>query len=124
MQIVNTRDAATLLPIINNHVTPGTIIHSDEWPAYNRFGCLSNVSSHSTVNHSVTFVDTAAGTHTQHVKSYWNHYKTRLKWMKGCIGHQIPSYLSEFMWRERHRTSQVMAFDNIMRDIAVQYPVP
>ena len=65
MQIVNTRDAATLLPIINNHVAPGTIIHSDEWAAYNRVGRLSNVSSHSTVNHSVTFVDTTTGTHTQ-----------------------------------------------------------
>ena len=124
MQIVNTRDAATLLPIINNHVAPGTIIHSDEWAAYNHVGRLSNVSSHSTVNHSVTFVDTTTGTHTQHVESYWNRCKTRLKRMKGCIEHQIPSYLDEFMWRERHGTSRVMAFDNIMRDIAAQYPVP
>ena len=69
MQIVNTRDAATLLPIINNHVAPGIVIHSDEWAAYNRVGCLSNVSSHSTVNHSVTFVDTTTGNHTQHIES-------------------------------------------------------
>ena len=42
---MNTRDAATLLPVINNHVAPGTIIHSDEWAAYNCVGRLSNVSS-------------------------------------------------------------------------------
>ena len=124
MQIVNTRDTATLLPIINHHVAPGTIIHSDEWAAYNRVGRLSNVSSHSTVNHSVTFMDTTTGTHTQHVESYWNRCKTRLKRMKGCNEHQIPSYLDEFMWRERHGTSRVMDFDNIMRDITAQYPVP
>ena len=64
MQVVNTRDAAKLLHIIiDNHVAPGTIIHSDEWAVYNRIGSLSNVSSHSTMNHSVTFVDTATGTH-------------------------------------------------------------
>ena len=124
MQIVNTQDAATLLPIINNHMVPGTIIHSDEWAAYNCIGSLPNVSSHSTVNHSVTFVDPATGTHTQNVESYWNRCKTKLKRMKGCIEHQIPSYLDEFMCRERHGTSRVMAFNNIISDIAVQYPVP
>ena len=51
MQVVHMQNAATLLPIINNHVAPGTIIQSDEWDAYNRIGSLPNVGSHSTVNH-------------------------------------------------------------------------
>ena len=42
MEIVPQRDAATLLPLINAHVAPGTIIHSDEWAAYNRVQRLSN----------------------------------------------------------------------------------
>ena len=37
--------------------------------------------------------------------------------------HQTPSYLKEFMWCESHETPQAIAFDNIMRAIAVQYPV-
>ena len=124
MQVVHTQDAATLLTIINNHVAAGTIVHSDEWAAYNRTGNLPNVGSHSTVNHSLTFVDPVTGTHTQHVESYWNRCKTKLKRMKGCVEHQIPSYLDEFMWRERHRISRVLAFNNVLRDIAAQYPVP
>ena len=105
MEIVQQRDAATLLPIINSHVAPGTVIHTDEWAAYNRVSSLPNVSSHSRINHSVTFVDPVTGTHTQTVESYWNRCKTKLKRMKGCVAHQVPSYLDEFMWRERHGTS-------------------
>ena len=93
MEIVPQRDAATLLPLINVHVAPGTIIHSDEWAAYNRVQRLSNVSSHDVVNHSVNFVEPSTGVHTQHVESYWNRVKTKLKRMKGCHGHQLPSYL-------------------------------
>ena len=124
MEIVQQRNATTLLPIINTHVAPSTVIHSDEWAAYRRVASLPNVSSHSTVNHSVTFVDPTTGTHTQTVESYWNRCKTKLKRMKGCVADQIPSYLDEFMWRERHGTLRRLAFTNIMRDIAAQYPVP
>ena len=124
MEVVHQRNAATLLPIINAYVAPGTIIHTDEWAAYNRIGTLPNVSTHSTVNHSVTFVDPVTGTRTQNVELYWNRCKTKLKRMKGCVAHQVPSYPDKFMWRERHGTSHRLAFTNIMRDIAAQYPVP
>ena len=100
--VVPQRDAATLLPLINAHVAPGTIIHSDEWAAYNRAQRLSNVSSHGVVNHSINFVKPTTGVHTQNVESYWNRVKIKLKRMKGCHGDQLPSYLNEFMWKERH----------------------
>ena len=117
LEIVPQRDAATLLSLINNHVAPGTIIHSDEWAAYNRVQRLSNVSSNGIVNHSINFVEPTTGVHTQNVESYWHRVKTKLKRMKGCLGDQLPSYLDEFMWRERHGTSALLALQNIMRDI-------
>ena len=123
MEIVPQRDAATLLPLINNHVAPGTIVHSDEWAAYNRVQRLSNVYSYGIVNRSINFVEPTTGVHTQNVKSYWNRVKTELKRMKGCRGDQLPSYLDEFMWRERHGTTALLALQNIMRDIAAQYSV-
>ena len=93
-----------------------TIIHSDEWTAYNRISSLC----HLKVNHSLRFVDPVTGNHTQHlaqhVELYWNYCKTNMKRMKGCVKLKIPSYLNEFMWRERYRTSQVMAFHNILQN--------
>ena len=123
MEVVPDHTAATLLPIIQAHSAPGTIIHSDEWASYNRVASLSNVASHSVVNHSVTFVDPATGTHTQNVESYWNRVKHKFKKMKGCHAHQLPSYLDEFMWRERKGRTRDDAFDNFIQAIAAQYPV-
>ena len=75
------------------------------------------------MNHSVTFVDPVTGVHTQAIESYWNRVKLKFKRMKGVHLSQLPSYLDEFMWRERHGESARRALRNIMRDVAAQYPV-
>ena len=51
IEIVARRDAVTLLPIIGNHLHPGTEVWSDEWRSYSNVGNLTNVSVHRTVNH-------------------------------------------------------------------------
>ena len=122
MQIVPDRTAQTLLPLIQ-HVRPGTVVHSDQWSAYSTVASLPNVGSHATVNHSLHFVDPVTGVHTQTIESYWNRAKLRLKKMKGVSEQQLPSHLDEFMWRERFGQTRPDAFNNIIRDIARQYPV-
>ena len=69
MKIVSKRDAATLLPIISQHVLPGTIVLSDEWRAYNRINTLPLVVAHRTVDHSVNFVDPGTGVHTHNISN-------------------------------------------------------
>ena len=116
-------DGRTLLPIIQAHTAPGTIIHSDEWRVYNSVTNLPTVAGHAAVNHSRHFVDPVTGVHTQTVESYWNRVKTKLKRMKGCDSNQLPGYLDEFMWRERYGRSASEALRNIMQNISNQYPV-
>ena len=123
MEIVTARDAATLLPIIEDHVRPGTVIWSDSWAAYNGVRQLPPVQGHSMVNHSIEFT-TPAGVHTNHIESYWNRAKLKLKRMRGCHRSQLPSYLDEFLWHERYDKKNDDVLENLYRDIARWFPVP
>ena len=123
MELVPQRNATTLLPIIQQHTVRGTTVWSDQWAAYNQIAALPGIAGHSTVNHSLYFVDPATGVHTQTAESYWNRVKTKFKRMKGVSERQLALHLDEFMWRERHGRTAGMAFRNICRDIKDQYPV-
>ena len=114
MQVVTQRDAATLLPLVQ-YTKPNTEVWSDEWRAYNNIGSLANVSRHQMVSHSLHFKDPVTAVHTEHIESYWNRIKTKLKRMKGCHRSQLPSFLDEFMWFVRHGTAVRQAFDDMPR---------
>ena len=123
MELVPSCSAAVLLPIIHQHVRPGSIMWSDEWAAYRRVQQLPPVTQHQTVNHSIEFVNPTTGVHTQNLESYWNRVKTKFKRMKGVQESMLSSYLDEFMWRERHGRTGSTALQNLCRDIALAYPV-
>ena len=60
---VQDRSAATLVPLIEKCILPGTSIHSAEWPSYH--GIPSATFHHLTVNHSLNFVDPTTAVHPQ-----------------------------------------------------------
>ena len=82
MEVVEARNAQTLLPIIQRICRPGTIIYSDEWAAYRSIQKETGFE-HKTVNHSVQFVDKVTGVNTQNVESFWCHRKHVIKNIKG-----------------------------------------
>ena len=68
-------------------------------------------------------MDPVTGVHTNHIESYWNCVKQKLKRMKGCARPMLAGYLDEFMWRERYGVTRREAFNKLCRDIALWYPV-
>lgn len=90
-KVVDRRNAATLLPIINRCILPGSKIYTDDWGAYRRLLQLANVRRHRVVVHAHNFVDPRTGVYTQEVESCWNQLKLRQKQrnpisMKECGG--------------------------------------
>ncbi|KAG0441075.1 hypothetical protein DMUE_1312 [Dictyocoela muelleri] len=74
--IISDKKMETIVPIINNVVTPGSIIWTDEHRSYSR---LSDNFEHSTVCHKYEFVNYNTGTNTQAIKSFNNCLKYEIK---------------------------------------------
>ena len=70
MEIVQSRDQATLHSIIQQHTLPNTVVHTDEWAVYGQMTSLPNITSHAVVNHSLHFVDPVTGVHTNNIENY------------------------------------------------------
>ena len=100
LQIVDSRDARILIPIIQANVQQGSIIHTDDWKAYRRLPRYGY--THHIVNHSENFVDPTTGAHTHTIESTWGHVKSKYKKMHGTSRDLFPTYLIEHIWRRRH----------------------
>ncbi|KAH7671583.1 hypothetical protein AAVH_42617 [Aphelenchoides avenae] len=105
---VEKRNADTLLPIIQKHVRPGSIVVSDLWKAYWTVGQLPQGYQHLTINHSLNFVDpTNANVHTQSVENRWSRFKKKHRQRHGCPKHMLVEYISEFLWRQKNKGPDV-----------------
>ena len=127
MEVVPDCTTQTLLPIILNHVHPGTEIWSDQWRAYSQVSTIPGVSGHQTVNHSLHFKDPQTGVHTNNIESYWNGVKIEFKSMKGdktTCETTLANHLDEFMWRERYGKTSSDALNNLCCHMAACYPPP
>ena len=109
-----------LLPIIQHHIRPGSVIYSDEWRAYCRLGGMGY--THKTVNHSQNFVDPITGAHTQQVESMWSSCKRMMRETKTMHSTLFETYLPEYMWRKNFDGIHRDAFQSIIGHIAEQYP--
>lgn len=114
MKVVESRNKLTLLPIIENICLPGTIIHSDQWAAYREISDLG--FKHDTVNHSENFINPSNGVHTQHIESYWNKQKLKIKAMKGIKKEKLQSYLDEYMWMDSFKDNSFFKICDLIEE--------
>ena len=98
----NSRSKSTgkYIPIIERIVRPGSIIHTDEARFYTRLKNEEYGFTHLTVCHKFNFVDSESGIHTQHVESWNNKLKSKIKIFRGLDEDKRENFLQEFQWLE------------------------
>jgi len=116
------RRAPTLENLLVQHVLPGTHIISDGWAAYANLDRIANgIYTHSVVVHQQNFVDhNDATVHTNVVENMWMQAKRKLKRQFGTSRDLFPSYLHEFMFRNRFRDTDM--FSCMLITVAANYP--
>ena len=119
LQIVARRDAATLIPLIQQWILPRTIIVSDQWASYAGLPNLQQMYQHLTVNHFIEFVNhNDPRAHTQTIEGLWAHVKHKYRTMYGTSHGNFVDYLSQFLWRKQHKNNR---FGNLLAAIRSQY---
>ena len=97
----NKRDAATLVPIIQQYVKQGTTIITDKWKGYINLASYGYV--HLDVNHSKNFVNPETGAHTNTIEGTWTHAKRAARLRHGGRRSEASLQLdiTQFMWMKQ-----------------------
>lgn len=105
----------TLIPLIREHVKPGTLIHTDGFPAYRKLPEWGY--PHRTTNHGKGEYYTP-DSYTQNIENVWSHFKRGIKGVYRSISTTyLQAYAQEYAWRYSHRNS-VSCFWSLMAEIA------
>ena len=117
LEVVPDRSAKTLMPILERHIAPGTLIVSDSWPAYNGITFWKGVSpwEHLTVNHHKEFVNSATGAHTQKIERLWREFKEKKKRGQGIRRVDGQSYSGEFVLRHQWKVAGIDRLEGAAR---------
>ena len=109
------RKASTLLQIIQREVAAGSVIHTDEWPAYQltQYGYR-----HFKVNHQKHFVDPHTDAHTQGIERRWRELKNKIMGqMRGISLANLQKHLDEASYRYMHADEPSLFFEQVPVDL-------
>lgn len=112
---VNRRDASTLTNVITQHVAEGSVVHTDLWRGYAALEEHTGLR-HLSVNHSVEFVDSLTGVHTNTVEGTNFAIKRQIP-IRCRVRSGIEDHLAEFAWRRRNNDMLWEAFIHALRDV-------
>ena len=90
--IVPNARTETLLPIIEERVTPDSIVYTDTFKAYNALDVTE--FHHMRINHSKLFAD--RGNHINGIENFWNQAKLHIRRFNGIKTSNFHWFLKEY----------------------------
>lgn len=105
-----------LLPVIFEHVAPGTTISTDTLSAYKTLGKFG--FNHGSVNHMDN--EWVRGIHhTNRIEGFWSHLKKGIRSTHVHVSRKyLQNYVEEFGFRFTHRKESHAMFDRMLSHIA------
>jgi transposase len=102
--IIPNAKTETILPIIEEKVTPESIVYTDTFKAYDAL----DVSDfhHMRINHSELFADRR--NHINGIESFWNQAKRHLRKFNGIKKDNFYLFLKECEWRFNSGNHQML----------------
>ena len=107
------------VPFIRQHVTPGTVVHADEAPGWDR---LHGNFEMRRINHSVAY--SLDGACTNQAESFFSRMRrAELGQHHHFAGKYLISYASEMAWKEDNRRVDNGAQHKAVTGMALAHPV-
>lgn len=111
--IIPNKKSETLIPIIKNNVTRGSIIHTDELKSYLP---LCNLGfQHFCVCHKYEFINKLTGAQTQAVESFNNCIKYEIKNRKGVRTCDRELFLVEVVWKFNNKVNRFASLLSVIK---------
>jgi transposase len=111
--------ARSIIPLIEKHVLPQSLVMTDEYKAYYR---LRHVDfRHEVVRHSVK--EYVRGTvHTNSIEGFWSQLKRSINGTFHSVSRKhLQKYVNEFSYRYNRRKSGTPMFLHLVADVAAQH---
>lgn len=100
---VSSREAPTLLPLIEGATKPGSLYYTDDWRAY---ASLAMRGDHVVVRKEKG--QPKGKEHANGIEGFWSYAKTWLYPYRGVPRRYFPLYLKEIEWRFNHRNENLI----------------
>ncbi|XP_069960631.1 uncharacterized protein [Cherax quadricarinatus] len=115
---LDSKESATLIPLCQKYIKPGSTIHSDSWEAYSELNDLGY--NHQTVNHSRDFVTPDVGIHTNTISKLWKNIQC---WVlrAGNKKTHYKKYFARFLFTYVHSDHRTI-LHHFLRAIARAFP--